>query len=98
MAETHEGSVKPSSIEKDTYEQDLFAQRSVDVPSNMQVRADYNGQTDSQPAYSGWAPKGLSESSTGWLLHKNEYDANRQFTKRTVAYDSWDNHLTASYS
>jgi hypothetical protein len=94
-----EGSVKPSSIEVDGYEPDLFAQRYTEIPSNMQMRADYGSSTDGLPDYVGYAPKGLSSSSDGWLLQKFTYDANRQCTLRQIAYDSWDSHSsTANYS
>ena len=48
--------------------------------------------------YVGEAEKGAAESDTSWLLHKLEYNASGQQTKRTIAYDSWDNYLTATYS
>ena len=65
--------------------------------SHKQQRAAYNAS--GQQEYVGEAQKGLAESATGWLLHKLEYNASGQYIKRTIAYDSWDNHATtASYS
>jgi len=94
-AKKFEGCIKPDSISVDSYEPDLYAKRVTDVPSNMQLRAVYDG--DGNPTYVGYAPMGLAESAAGWLLHKMEYtDGN--CVKRTISYDSWDNYLTASYS
>jgi hypothetical protein len=90
------GNVKPSSLEQATFEADLSANRITEVPSNMQMRADYGTSTDGQPDYTGWACKGLPESSTEWLLCKFTYDGNRQCTKKQCCYDSWDNHATTA--
>ncbi len=90
------GAVKPSSLEKETYESDLYATRFTEIPSNMQMRAAYSS-TDGLPDYMGYAPKGLAASSTGWLLQKFTYDGSRQCTLRQIAYDSWDNRATATY-
>jgi hypothetical protein len=92
-----EGAVKPSSIEQDGYDGDQHAHRYTEIPSNMQMRADYGTSTDGQPDYTGFAPKGLSTSSSQWLLAKFTYDANRQCTLKQISYDSWDNHATAVY-
>ena len=92
-----EGQGRPSSIEVDGYEKDLFAMRSTEIPSNMQMRAQY-GSTDGLPDYLGNAPRGLSASAQGWLLKKFTYDANRQCTLIQVAYDSWDNRTSAAYA
>lgn len=96
--ERYEGAVKPSSIEKDIHESELFAQRIVEIPTNMQMRADYGAATDGLPTYMGYAPKGHATSASGWLLQKFTYDANRQCTLRQIAYDTWDNRAGASFS
>ena len=93
-----EGQGRPSAIEVDGYEKDLFAQRITEIPSNMQMRADYLTATDGLPAYMGYAPRGLASSSSGWLLQKFTYDASRQCTLRQIAYNSWDNRASATYS
>lgn len=95
-----EGQVKPDAITVDSYEGELFAQRIVEVPSNMQFRADYDGQTDGLPKYVGYAPKGLAEGSDGWLLKEYTYDANdpRQCTKILIGYGNWTARAGASYS
>jgi hypothetical protein len=92
-----EGAVKPDAITVDSYEPDLFAKRIVEVPSNMQMRADYGASTDGLPDYMGYAPKGLASSADGWLLQKFTYDANRQCTLRQISYSSWDLRATAVY-
>jgi len=92
---TQSGAVKPSSLEQQVYESDLFADRITEIPSNMQGRWVYDGSNNC--IYAAYAPKGLAESAQGWLLQKFEYtDSN--CTKRTIAYDSFSNYLTASYS
>ena len=92
------GNIRGTKIESATYEDDLLASRICEIPSNMQFRADYNGETDGLPLYTGHAAKGLSEGSNGWLLKEYTYDANRQCTKILVAYGDWTNRSTASYS
>jgi hypothetical protein len=92
-----EGAVKPSSIEVDGYEADLFANRITEIPSNMQMRAAYSS-TDGLPDYVGFAPRSLASSDSGWLLQKFTYDGSRQCTLRQIAYDSWDNRATATYA
>ena len=96
----YEGQVKPSSVEKAAYEENLYAMRICEIPSNMQFRADYDSKTDQQPKYVGNAPKGLAEGTNGWLLKEFTYDANtpRQCTKILVAYGNWTGRTTASYS
>jgi hypothetical protein len=89
-----EGQVKPSAIEVDAYEKDLFAHRHVTIPSNMQGRWVYDGSNN--PIYAGYAPRGLAESANGWLLHKMVW-VSGNCTSRTIAYDSWANYLTADY-
>ena len=91
-----EGQVKPSSIEKAVYDGSLGAFRISEIPSNMQMRITYgsNGKAE----YIGYNDKGVAEATIGWLLQKLEYDANKRVTSRTIAYDSWDNRASASYS
>ena len=96
MSKKFEGEIKPSSIEQALFEEDIWASRITEVPSNMQMRADYGTSTDGQPNYVGYAPKGLPVSTDGWLLQKFTYDANRQCTLRQIAYDKWDNRKTTA--
>lgn len=99
----YHGNVKPSSIEQDGYDSDLFAHRYTEIPSNMQMRIDYGSRTDGQPVYQAWAPRGLAESdcvatgaSSDWLIHYLEYDVNNYFIKRTIAYDAYTNRATTA--
>ena len=93
----YEGAIKPSSIEQDTHELDLFAQRITDIPSNMQMEADYAARIDCQPVYLGFAVKGLADSAEGWLLQKFTYDASNRVLDRAIAYGAWDDRATATY-
>lgn len=92
------GQVRVSDAESREHEPELLAKRFTEIPSNMQMRADYGTRTDGQPDYIGYAPRGLSESSSGWLLHYYTYDSSGQCTSRLIAYDSWSNKSTASYA
>jgi hypothetical protein len=97
MAERFEGAVKPSSIEKDGYESDLYAHRSVEIPSNMGMRVSYDASN--RPQYVGYAPRALAEGTAGWLLQKFDYDGTTtRCTSRTIAYGNWTGRATASYA
>lgn len=92
-----EGAVKPSSIEQALFESDTFAQRVMDIPSNQQMRAAYSS-TDGNPDYVGYAARGLAEGTSGWIIHKFSYDANRQCTLRQTAYGNWTNRASETYA
>lgn len=92
----YEGAVKPSAIEKDGFEPDVFAHRYTEIPSNMQMNLAYNA--DGTVLYAGYAPRGLAESADGWLLHKFTYNASKQVTNRDIAYNSWDLRASATYA
>lgn len=91
-----EGSVKPTSLEVEGFEPLLAAHRLTTIESNQQAQFDYSGGT--VVIYAGYAPRGLSTSSNGWLLQKFAYDGNNNVTSRTIAYDSWSNRAGASYA
>jgi len=91
------GGVLPSKLEQATYEKDLYAIRTAEIPSNMQFRADYNGLTDGLPLYTGYAPMGLAEGTDGWLLKKFTYDASRQCTSIQIQYSNWTARGSGSY-
>ena len=92
----YEGAVKPSSIEKDAFDRQLGAMRSTDIPSDMQIRVAYGSNQEAE--YVGYNDRGVAESTERWLLYYLEYDSSQRLVKRTIAYDSWDNRATASYS
>lgn len=92
------GAVKPSNIEQDGYEHDLFAHRYTEIPSNMQLRVDYGASTDGLPDYTGHAPIGLAIGVSGWLLKKYTYDVNRQCTAIQIAYGTWSGRVGATYA
>lgn len=91
------GSTKVSGVEYDTYEGAVHAVRYTEIPSNMQLRAAYSS-TDGLPDYTGFAPRGLASSASGWLLQKFTYDGNRQCTLRQIAYGIWDNRASETYA
>ena len=92
------GGVLPSKLEQATFEKDLYAVRTAEIPSNMQFRADYVAATDGLPTYVGYAPMGLAEGTDGWLCKKFTYDANRQCTSIQIQYTNWSARAAGSYS
>jgi hypothetical protein len=91
----YEGNIKPSSIEQATLETDLSAVRVTEISSNQQTRIVYDGSGN--PIYLGYAPRGLATTYPAWLLKKITWtDSNPTLIQ--IAYDSWSNYLTASYS
>ena len=92
-----EGAAKPDSISVDSYEADLSASRTTDIPNNMHKMLDYADRTDSNPVYIGFAPRTLAEDAEGWLLYKLTYDASDRVTEVKIAYDTWSNRIGASY-
>jgi len=88
------GQVRVSSIEKAGFEDTLFAHRYVEIPSNQKMRVLYNA--DGTADIDGFAPKGLSEGDTGWLLRKYTYDASSRMTERNIAYGAWS--LASTYT
>jgi len=91
-----EGAVKPSSIEVDGYESDLFAQRITEIPSNMKKRFAYDGGGNC--IYIGYAPSGLAEGTDGWLLWKLTYDGSNQCTAIDIAYGNWTARTGYTYA
>lgn len=92
------GAVKPSSIENDVYESSIAAYRLTEIPSNLQMRVDYDSYTDGKPAYVGYAARGVASSAGGWLVQKFTYDSDRQTTLRQIAIGIWDNRASLTYA
>ena len=92
------GATKSTDVENKTYDRDLWASRTVQIPLNMQERYDYTGRSDGQPVYAGYGAKGLASDATGWLLYKFTYDVNGYITLKQIAYDTWDDRADATYA
>lgn len=94
------GAVKPSNIEVDGYEGDLFAHRFCEIPTNLQMRIAYvaAGNGAGQAEYVGYAPRGLAEGTDGWVIHKFTYDASDRTTERNIAYGNWTNRASETYA
>ena len=90
------GAVKPSSLEQQVYEGDLFAQRITEIPSNMKKRFAYDGSGNC--IYIGYAPTGLDEGVDGWLLWKLTYDGSNQCTAIDIAYGNWTARTGYTYA
>jgi len=90
------GHVRATNIEQNEYEKELWAKRITDIPTNMQMRAEYTG---GNLIYLGYAAHGVSTAASGWLLQKYTYDASGNATMREIAADcyAWANRATVSY-
>lgn len=97
-SETLNGQTRLSAAEAIEHETEIKAKRTIQIPPNQQMRADYDVRTDGQPVYLGFAPRGLAAGTDGWLLYKFTYDGSNQCTLRQVAYDDWTNRATATYA
>jgi len=86
---------KTSPAEEREHEIALFAKRVTVVGANQQTFLAYD--SDGNVEYVGKAARGLASSSVGWLLNKLTYSSGNLSTVK-VAYDSWDNRTTATYS
>ena len=84
------GNTHVSSIENATYDDTICAIKYTEIPSNLQMRADYVARTDGQPVYLGFNKKGIATSDASWLLHKFTYDVSDRVTVRQIAFASWD--------
>lgn len=91
------GQTKVSDAEYREHESLLSAKRMTEIPTNLQMMAAYSS-TDGLPDYVGYAPKGLTAGTNGWLLQKYTYDASRQCTVRQIAYGNWTNRASETYS
>jgi len=91
---TQSGAVKPSSLEQQKYESDLFADRITEIPSNMKARWAYDESNNC--IYGGYAPKGLAEGTDGWLIQKFTWSGSN-CTERNIAYGNWTNRASYTY-
>lgn len=92
------GQTRVTAAEAIEHETLLKAKRYTEIPSNMQMLADYVARTDGQPIYLGFAPRGLAEGTNGWLLQKFTYDGSDQCTSRKIAYGDWTNRASETYA
>lgn len=60
-----------------------------DLPEKDQL-FDYDGRTDGQPVYVGYAELGTLESGE-WVIHYFEYDVNSNITRIQSRRGSWTN-------
>jgi len=85
------GAIKPSSIEKDIFEEAMFANRSITMLSNQQLRIDWDGSNN--PIYVGQAPRGLGSDEDGWAIQKITWTGSNP-TLIQVGFGAWDNRTT----
>lgn len=91
-----QGSV--SDAESREHQASLFAKRTVHLPSDFKVRYDYDGRTDGQPVYIGYAPKASLTSDAVWIVHKFTYDGSDNATERNTQFTSWDSRASGTYN
>ena len=91
----YEGAVKPSSVEKAAYEENLYATRTCEIPTNMIGRWAYDSSNNC--TYAGYAPKGLDEGTNGWLLQKFTW-VSGNCTARNIAYGNWTAKASYTYN
>lgn len=73
-----------------------FAGKTIEAKDTLQMQADYNGRTDSQPVYLGFAAQGVETSADRWLIYLFTYDGSNQVLTRTTAVDvPWDDRADA---
>lgn len=89
------GHVRVSEAELREHHENLTSKRVTDIPSDLQIRIEYNG--DGTQKYVGYAPKGHSTGDDGWLLWEFTYNGSKQMTLRQSAFDTWDNRASASF-
>lgn len=68
-----------------------------EIPADWQMRLDYDGRTDGQPVYLGYAQKGVAASADGWIVYKFTYDGSDQVTLRQSYYGVWDDRASYTY-
>lgn len=88
------GLVRSTEAESREFDPALDAKRITEIPSNLQMRAEY---ASGNLVYCGFAEKGLGISASGWLIQKYTYDASAQVTLRQISYDSWDDRSLTTY-
>lgn len=89
------GATKPTVVEASEHEREVYAKRTMKVPANYQIRVEYDGSNN--PLYIGYAPRGEASSASAWLIQKFTYSGTNM-TLRQIAYNTWDNRASASYS
>ena len=89
------GSTRVSMAEEREHSQTLMAKRITEIPTDQQMRVEYN--SDGTHLYVGYGARGLASSDDAWLIHKFTY-VSQQVTLRQSAYDVWDDRSSATYA
>lgn len=97
MADNPSGNLRSTAVERDEHHPGLYARRVTDIPSDLQMRVEYNSPTPTQK-YVGYGARGLATSQDGWIIYEFTYNGSNQLTLRQTAYDTWDNRASASYA
>lgn len=94
MSNPFVGNTHVTAAERAEHEDDLIAKRIVEIPSNMEGRWEYDANDNC--IYAGYAPKGLPESSSGWLIQKFRWVAGTvsgfNCVERNINYGNWTSH------
>lgn len=97
-AYTTTGRSKLTDAEAREHQDTLLAKRVTEIPSDNQLRCDYDTRDDGQPVYLGTGAKGLPSSTTGWLVQKFTYNSSGYVTLRQSAIGIWDSRASLSYT
>lgn len=82
----------------DYRKQNPWAQKVDKVPSERQIRLDYDGRSDDNPVYVGYATAGTASSDSDWMILKFTYDGSDRVTLVQIAYGAWDSRTGLTYS
>lgn len=79
----------------------LNAIASTDTPSSLVQQIDYVSRTDGQPIYVGFANRGTSTSSDGWIIQFFSYitiGSSDFVSSRTSSVGIWNNRASLTYA
>ena len=80
-----------------------FVVDAIQAGSPYQQKFDYDGRTDGQPVYVGWADPGVDTSEAKWRIFKMTYSGSNvtavQFAGGSIRFNKvWDSRTTYVYS
>ena len=77
---------------------DINATSVREFPQDYTIRFDYDGRTDGNPVYVGYATKASAEGTDGWIIIKFAYDGSNQVTSKKVAFGNWTARAGYTYN
>lgn len=86
-----------NTFKRDARAVDGFTTKIQEFQGNLQMLIDYDGRTDGQPVYVGYAISGKGTSDDSWIVYNFQYDGSNQLTSRKTAYGIWDDRGSLTY-